>query len=338
MKRVLAALLIVCSVSVHAVDLVSLLTPSPIGIVVAFRSYFKDQNKVYYIQVKTQAETFEQAKQQAFRLASEQVAGTVVLSESELRNDNIKRNEIITYSSGIVDEYRIVNRVDQPGKVNLTVDVWIAESAMAQRLLAKSATEKEINGDQLGTRAQSVLEEHQRGDNIFRAILRDFPKKAFLVETAQPKLAMGPDRNIMLSVDVNVNWDKKFTDAFYEAAQRTGSKPCVLFCGSNPRFFIQGWEFNDAAKLLLIDQQIAQTRLAVQLDVVSLHGQVITRSCFNMPELGHLMMYNFANNQLSLWEKTYATRLQVNLGQNINTMSSIKNVRVEIVPSASCKG
>lgn len=337
MKRVLAALLIVCSISAWAVDLASLVTPSPIGIVIAFRSYFKDQNKVYYIQVKTQASTFEQAKQQAFRLASEQVAGTVVLSESELHNNNIARNEIITYSSGIVDEYRIVNRADQTGQVYLTMDIWIAESAMSQRLLAKSATEKEINGDQLGTRAQSILEEHQRGDDIFRAVLRDFPKRAFLVRSSQPKLAMDYNRNIMLSVDVNVNWDKKYTDAFYEAAQRTGSKPCVLFCGSSPRFFIQGWEFNDAAKLFLIDQRIGQTQLNVQLDVVGIQGQVIKQSCFNMPELSHLMMYNFANNQLSLWEKTYNTRLQVNLGQNFDTMSSIKNIRAEIVPSANCK-
>lgn len=337
MKRVLAALLIVCSISAWAVDLASLVTPSPIGIVIAFRSYFKDQNKVYYIQVKTQASTFEQAKQQAFRLASEQVAGTVVLSESELHNNNIARNEIITYSSGIVEEYRIVNRADQPGQVYLTMDIWIAESAMSRRLLAKSATEKEINGDQLGTRTQSILEEHQRGDDIFRAVLRDFPKRAFLVRSSQPKLAMDHNRNIMLLVDVNVNWDKKYTDAFYEAAQRTGSKPCVLFCGSSPRFFIQGWEFNDAAKLLLIDQRIGQTQLNVQLDVVGIQGQVIKRSCFNMPELSHLMMYNFANNQLSLWEKTYNTRLQVNLGQNFDTMSSIKNIRAEIVPSANCK-
>lgn len=338
MKRVLAALLIVCSIGANAVDLASLITPSPIGIVIAFRSYFKDQNKVYYIQVKTQAETFEQAKQQAFRLASEQVAGTVVLSESELRNDHITRNEIITYSSGIVDEYRIVNRVDGPGQVNLIVDIWIAESAMSQRLLAKSATEKEINGDQLGTRTQSILEEHRRGDDIFRAILRDFPKRAFSVKTSQPNLAMGPGRNILLTADVNINWDKKYTDAFYEAAQRTGSKPCVLFCGSSPRFFIQGWEFNDASKLLLIDQHITQNRLTVQLNIVNIGDQIIKRACFSMPELGHLMMYNFANNQLSLMEKPYNTRLQVDLGQNINTLSSIKNIRVEVVPSTNCKG
>jgi hypothetical protein len=338
MKQVLAALLIVCSVSAHAVDLVSLFTPSPIGIIIAVRSYFKDQNKVYYIQVKTQAETFEQAKQQAFRLASEQVAGTVVLSESELHNNNITRNEIITYSSGIVDEYRIVNRVDQPGQVDLTVDIWIAESAMAQRLLAKSATATEINGDQLGARAQSILDQHHRGDNIFRAILRDFPKRAFLVKMSQPNLSIDPVRNILLSVDVNVNWDKKFTDAFYEAAQRTGSKPCVLFCGSTPRFYIQGWEFNDAAKLLLIDQHISQTRLSLKLEVIGTQGNIVKQLCYHMPDLKFLMMYNVSNNQLALWEKPYVSRLQVDLGQNINTMSNVKNVRVEVVPNTNCIG
>ena len=152
MKKLLVTLLAALSINALALDATTLITPSPLGVVLAFNTYFKDKKKVYYIRVESQAQDFEGAKKQAFRLASEQVAGTVVLSESELRNSNLTRNEIITYSSGLIDEYKIVDRVDMPGAVKLTMDVWITESVMAQRLLAKSATEKGIDGLDLSAR------------------------------------------------------------------------------------------------------------------------------------------------------------------------------------------
>jgi UDP-N-acetylmuramoylalanine-D-glutamate ligase len=113
MKQLVATLLVALSFNALAApSAVSLLTPSPLGIVIAVKTYLKDQKKVYYIRVESQAQDFEKAKKQAFRLASEQVAGTVVLSESELRNSKLTRDEIITYSSGLIDEYKIVDRFE----------------------------------------------------------------------------------------------------------------------------------------------------------------------------------------------------------------------------------
>lgn len=166
MKQLVVSLLAAVCFNVLAVDAGTLLRPSPLGVVIAFNTYFKDKKKVYYIRVESQARDFESAKKQAFRLASEQVAGTVVLSESELRNSNLTRDEIITYSSGLIDEYKIVDRFDSGNSVKLTMDVWITESVMAQRLLAKSATNKGVDGSALSTRAESILTERSQGDQI----------------------------------------------------------------------------------------------------------------------------------------------------------------------------
>ena len=158
MKRLIVALLAALSIDAVAIDPASVLMPSPLSLVLAYNTYVKDSKKVYYIRVQSQARDFELAKKQAFRLASEQVAGTVVLSESELRNSKLTRDEIITYSSGLIDEYKIVDRFDGPGYVKLTMDVWITESVMAQRLLAKSATDRGVDGAALATRVDSILE------------------------------------------------------------------------------------------------------------------------------------------------------------------------------------
>ena len=265
MKRVIVSVLAALSINALALDAMMLITPSPLGAIIAVNSYVKDKKKVYYIRVESQARDFEQAKKQAFRLASEQVAGTVVLSESELRNSKLTRDEIITYSSGLIDEYKIVDRIDSPGYVKLTMDVWITESVMAQRLLAKSITDKKINGDSLSVRLGSILEEQQRGDDIFRAILRDYPKRAYVVKLTSSSPELDYNRNVNITVRWELAWDQRFTDAFYEAAKSTGQIACVTWNCPRVDARIQGFTYSDTVKSRMIEEYFRITGATVMV-------------------------------------------------------------------------
>lgn len=337
MKSWMAGLLLCVSVTAGAVDAVKLLTPSPLGVILALKTYFRDHNKVYYIRVEATASNFEKAKQQAFRLASEQVAGTVVLSESELRNSSLDRNEIITYSSGLIDEYRVVSRSDAPSGVNVVIDIWITESVMAQRLLARSATEKGIDGSALAVRTAGIQEEQQRGDAVFAAILRDFPRRAFSVKMSKHSIVMDPNRNLVLYADVELNWDRRYIAAFYDAAQRTGRKPCVWRCPPGARFYIQGWEFDDIQKLLLIDQTIGKANMYIQMDIVGIRGNTLRQQCVEIGSLSSISMYGFGGNQLSLWEKPYRARVHAPLNSDPALLNQISNVRIEVVNGSQCR-
>lgn len=338
MKSLLLALLIACSSSAWATGAATLMAPSPVGAaILLIRSYIKEQNKAYYIQVESRAENFEKAKQQAFRLASEQVAGTVVLSESELRNSQLTRDEIITYSSGLIDEYKIVSRHDSHNHVRLVVDIWIQESVMAQRLLARSATDQGIRGPELATRVDSIQQERQRGDAVFAAVMRDFPRRAFVVQMSRPQITMDPYRNVMIFLDVQIRWDQRYLAAVYDAAQRTGRKPCVWSCPPGPRFYIQGWEFDDIQKLLLINSAIGQSDLHLMMTITSQHARPSYKKCFALGSLASLKMYGFGGNQLNLWDQPYQARVGANLGTDTDTMSILDNVRIEVVNGSQCR-
>ena len=101
MRRLLMAVL--CAVSVTAQAQISpavtaALVPSPLGIVLTVGQWLlQDRRQVYYIQVQAPGDTFDQARQNAFRLAVEQAVGTLILSETESRNARLHRDEIITY-------------------------------------------------------------------------------------------------------------------------------------------------------------------------------------------------------------------------------------------------
>jgi len=336
MKRLAVALLAaVCFAALAAPSAVSLLTPSPLGIVIAVKTYLKDQKKVYYIRVESQAQDFEKAKKQAFRLASEQVAGTVVLSESELRNSKLTRDEIITYSSGLIDEYKIVDRYDSGNSVKLTMDVWITESVMAQRLLAKSATEKGIDGNILSVRTDSILDERQRGDNVFRAILNDFPRRAFYVKTTKPIVQMDPYRNIQVTIQWEMNWDNRYFDAFYDAANQTGRKPCVLWgCSNGPKFFIQGWEFDDVQKLIMIRDHIHGVNATVMVEIRDTNGHPVARTCDNLNNLHPLFI---VGNQHVALNNSSPVKGSAVLQIKQANLSNVENVLVEVVPARQCR-
>lgn len=337
MKKLLVCVLAALSFNAHAVDATTLITPSPLGVIIAVNSYFKDQKKVYYIRVESQARDFEQAKKQAFRLASEQVAGTVVLSESELRNSKLTRDEVITYSSGLIDEYKIIAREDRGDSVKLVMDVWITESVMAQRLLAKSATERGVNGADLSVRTESILEERQRGDAIIRAILNDFPRRAFLIKSTRPLIQMDPYRNTTISVQWEMNWDNRYFDAFYDAARQTGRKPCVLWgCPEGQKFFIQGWEFDDIQKLLMIRNHIQGTGATVMVELQDLTGRPVSRTCDNLGNLHPLFIVGQSHVALNN-KNSMRGQSVLYIGQNTAKMSSLENVRVEVVTASQCR-
>ena len=345
MKNLIVGLLAALCINALAMDGMTLLTPSPLGIVIAVNSYIKDQKKVYYIRVESQAQDFELAKKQAFRLASEQVVGTVVLSESELRNSHLTRNEIITYSSGLIDQYKIVDRLDGPNFVKLTVDVWIAESQMAQRLLAKSATERGIDGDALGTRVNSILEERQRGLTLIETILKDYPQRAFRVKMTTSGANMDISGNPFVMVKWEVSWDERFVNAFHEAAQHTGNKPCVWRCPEGPQFWLNGFWSLDSSKLNLVVTTVKNTEATVRVELLDIHGNVITQQCQRLAVLRQQWGSPYPNTamvseyptQVNLGGKHLLTgQMQFVLGKNTQVISNLGEFRAEVVPRSRC--
>ena len=346
MRRLLAGLLAALCFNALALDPVSILTPSPLGVVLAYNSYVKDQKKVYYIRVQSQARDFEQAKKQAFRLASEQVAGTVILSESELRNSNLTRDEVITYSSGIVDEYRIVDRFDMPDGVRLTVEIWIADSAMAQRVMARSATDRGINGDALAVTVDSILEERRRGEAVIRAILHDYPRHAFRVKLSAPTVGMDISGTTFATVDWEVSWDDRYVVAFQEAAKETGQRPCVWRCPNSPQFWINGYWSQDPGKLNAVVEHVKKTNATMQIEFQNIHGHPVARSCQALSILRQQWGSPYPNTAMVTEYPTYVTlggkhvlkgQTRFSLGRDSQVISKLGEIRAEVVTGLQCR-
>ena len=189
----------------------------------------KERQKTFYVEVTADGATLEQARHSAFRIATERAVGVIVLSETETANSRLKRDEIISYASGYVDEYKIVDQTERQGRIWIKAQVWIKHSAIANRLLAGSVEPGKIDGERHSAQLSSLKHQQRSGDSLLSAVLNDFPKRSFVTKAGKTQIEVQPDRNAQLAVDFTAYWDHRYLEALNEALQNL--KPKTPICG-----------------------------------------------------------------------------------------------------------
>ena len=207
-----------------------MLTPSPVGLVLTVGQWLlKDRKKVYFIRVQGEGYTFEEAKQQAFATAVDQAVGAVILSETEVRNRQVIRNDVIKYSAGFIDDYKITRQRTEGNIYRLEVDVWVSDSRIADRLLAGSQQEGRIDGDRHAAQLETLQQHFKSGDRQLQAVLRDFPRRSFVTKAGKSNLQVNSDRSAYLTVNFVVHWDARYLEALSESLQHLN--PRTPACG-----------------------------------------------------------------------------------------------------------
>lgn len=77
-------------------------------------NFFSISQETVSLIVSGQAKTKEDAKLNAFRNAIEEAFGTFISSKTEILNDEIIRDEIISFSNGNILDYKIISEIQMP--------------------------------------------------------------------------------------------------------------------------------------------------------------------------------------------------------------------------------
>jgi hypothetical protein len=340
--------------SVHAQNLVPLLIPSPVGIVLSVGQWIvtQDRRKVYYVEVQAQAATFEAARAEGFRLAVEHAVGSLILSETEVRNSRVIRDEIITYASGYVDRFEIVDRKEQNNRVTLTMKVWVAHSTLRNRLLNESKGAGQIEGERVNAQLQTFQQQRQTGDRVLTTVLNDFPKRAFNVAVQPTQVVVDRNRIPHLRLVFDVSWNQNYLDSLAEAVrvvgQRTGCSAWRNNCLNTqtvqvimPGYTsnVQAW-FDDDMAWRLMDQQMLQSRPAFQVVIKNPQNRVQSQFCLYAPEMDHseYRPWYFAevgpNNVTVNGDKKRRLDAYINIANM--PVQQLDRVEITVVRSAQC--
>lgn len=257
----------------------------------------QNHRQVYYAEVQAQASTFDQAKHQAFRLAVEHAVGTVILSETEAADLRLKRNEIVTYASGYVNRFEIVQQQQRSTGVVLTMRVWVEHSGIANRLLNRSEQSGQITGTTIDTQYQTLMHQRHSGDKLLATVLRDYPGRAFTVRMLPTEVSVDAQRKPQLNVVFDLEWSRQYLQSLREVLAAINHYPqCKTIdheckhTQSRVELRMNHWRtnpgawFNDTQAVRIMSTHMNQDP---PVFAVTLHDRRGGRSttCFRAPEL-----------------------------------------------------
>jgi len=347
-KLIVAAALIASTAALAQSQLIELLRPSPwtIGIVLG-KWMVKDHKKIFYVEVTAQANNLESARESAFRMAVERAVGTVISSEKEVQNYQLQRNEIVTYASGYVDDYQLVQQQTVGNQTQVQMKVWVSHSAISNRLLNVSRDAGSVEGGRISEQIRSVQHERESADRLLSTVLADYPRRAFDIRLEPTRVIMTDQRQGELQIPFVVSWNSHYVNSIAEVITRINQKTdCNKWfrqCIGGSKIVVSSEAigyFDDTVAYDLVHREMIISRPQIQISIRDKFGTVQFRQCYSAPELDYSNYTTWHYVELGGYRATINTgsskRFTVSVDLAKLSTQSLDRVDIAIVRNSGC--
>ena len=301
LKSALLALAFICSTSTfaqgNALD-IFLKVPWSLGIHL-YKWISEDQKKVMYVEVMAEGADLETARQSAFRMSVERAVGVIVSSETEVRDKRIRRDEIITYASGFVSDYKLVDQTQRNGRTLIKMQVWVSHSALRDRLLNESRGSGQIEGGRISEQIQSFKHSRESGDRLLESVLVDYPQRAFDIAVEPTRVQVDAQRNANLQVTFRMRWNADYARSLQEAIKAINQrKDCggwFSICNNFASKIIVGDTtsyFDDRVAFDLMHRHMLISHPVLEIRMLDVNGRIVTRECRDFQPLTQNLFTN----------------------------------------------
>ena len=352
MKKLIVAAVLAVSTAVHALN--------PSVVITVGQWLIKSSDRVYYVQVEGRGHTESEARRNGFALAVEQAVGTLVLSEREAVQQKLTRQEVTNYSSGYVDNFKILNKTIHGNEVTVTMDVWVAHSAIANRLFGRSEVAGQVDGARIGAQVQTMQKSLSDGDRVVAMVLKDFPRRAYDISLSNAVFRMDADRRTLLEIPFVLKWNYDYIVSLHEALQATSQNPRAKNCwnynqdcsnqtyirvvAKDPARFAK-WDntlgFDDYRKHHLVNDAFINSVPVMQLVIRDQHNRTVFRDCYSWTVLNWSSTQSFVetrNNQIGVYgDLVRSSRIVVDLGRDSRGIDALSNIELSVVKAETCK-
>jgi len=246
-----------------------------------------------FIRVSGEGTTVEQAKENAFRTAVQQRAGAIVLSERQLNNDKLTKDNVSLFSAGFVDDFKIIDINQNGSTIKITLDVLVSESKLLNQVLNTGETTQGINGERASTALNTFVDSKEKGDRMLDMVLSTYPKNAFIVEQKPFILSVDIYRNAVISVPYSLKWNYDYILAMNEAMSLIEDKvgfltlapSNVIIMAKNPKDLLFGsknlYKFNDVPRLSRIkNAMLGRNEVRIMLAISDNAGAMLYNTCY----------------------------------------------------------
>ena len=173
-----------------------------------------DQPKTMIVEAKGSGNDRDEALKDAFREAVRKVVGAYVEQETVVKNDQVIKDQVLTYSGGCVKTHGILSEDSNGGIVQVTIWALVEQDKVVKRLKAASVSVKAVAGGKIWDEIQSKRWKDKEAADLLRSVLKGFPDNCMEAKVVgQPKHA-DKGGKIELIVDVDFSIQEAAFEAF----------------------------------------------------------------------------------------------------------------------------
>ncbi len=169
--------------------------------------------------------TAKDALKEAFRSAVDRVVGTVVDAETIVKNDELIRDRVLTYSSGFVSTYDVLSEEQEGGLFRVRIRATVARGKLVARLQDEKIVASDVDGKGLFSEAVTQFEREKDGAKIIRRVFEGFPGNVLTAEpVGKPRIIEKTETEATVGITVRFSVDAKEYSTWLQAFKPTLSK------------------------------------------------------------------------------------------------------------------
>lgn len=303
------------------------------------------------LQVSGQGNTLDEAKQNAFRTAIEFAAGSVVTSERESNNYKLVKDEILVYSAGYVTDYKIISTIKSGNQVQVIVDVQVASSKLADRILGVGKEVKNFDNAKHSNQYQTYMQGKSNGDRLLAQVLNDYPQKAYKISQGIHQFKVDAYRNGIIEIPLELSWNHNYIASMNEAFKilEDGSngllKPSpgnITVMVKDPKDWVIGtkthYKFNDVVIVSNIRNTLQNKKPNILLTIKNFESKTVLQQCYVPDSVAgkKAAFYDIGSNLVVYGNQVEKNKIELSLNNMQDAMKHIQSIELTIVSDDNC--
>lgn len=163
----------------------------------------------------------DKALKDAFRNAVRQAVGAVVDAETLVKNDDVIKDQVLTYSDGFITKYDVQSTKKEDGLVRTTIQATVERRKLIQKLQAANVTVKKMEGQSLFAEAVTQQDAKANATQLLKKALEGLPTMLTAEMVGKPKYDADKGEAIL---EICIKPDRKAFDAFRERLEQVLEK------------------------------------------------------------------------------------------------------------------
>lgn len=165
----------------------------------------------------------DKAKQNAIRNAVEQVIGTYVSSDTLVKNNQVIKDQILSYSGGYLKEMKVLSEEKtDDGLFSAKIEALVISTKLKRKIESLNIAVKKLEGESLFSEAFSKIELKKSSGIILAKAFSKYPKAAYELQIGKPKIISTNSNTNTANIEVPIvyRWDQKFLSELEETLKQ----------------------------------------------------------------------------------------------------------------------